>query len=439
MQRVTTKPFRFGQGAYPPHFAGRGHERAYFTDQVTDLLAGVEVAQDVLVYAPRGHGKTVLTGEKGWGEQARRRGVGYLRVSSRTMRADLLDLVEPVAPWQAQERTLRGRLGALLGGGQRWARSEALASGPGHAGMRRLLAALLEDKTYRCGLVLVVDEAHEVAPAELGALLNASQDLRTAGRPLLVVLAGTPGLKATLMRAGENEASRAGATFWDKSRRFPLGLLGEAETREAFEEPLLERGITVEPEVLAHVVEESQGYPAFIQMLGEALWEALPAGRKVITEHVLQAAWPAFRERRQVLYQEREEELVRAGLDAVARRLGCRLRSPEVPAKLDTRIMLDWTEQEMEAALGTDARAWRRVCKGPALAGQEVTRAEMRRLIEGLQAGEAKVTGALVTEACVPVLDYLQAKGFVWKPEANNYCLGIPSLAGYLDAGREPA
>ena len=56
-----------------------------------------------------------------------------------------------------------------------------------------------------------------LAPALARTLLNASQSVRRADNPFLLVLAGTPNLRATL--------GQANVSFWDRSEMVPLGRL----------------------------------------------------------------------------------------------------------------------------------------------------------------------------------------------------------------------
>ena len=112
-------------------------------------------------------------------------------------------------------------------------------------------------------LLVLLDEAHTLEPKVGQWLLNAAQ---VAGRraPFLLVLAGTPDLRA---RLSEMEAS-----FWNRAEQLPLGRLDETATAEAIRRPLAEEGIAVEEEALARMVRESHGYPFFVPLWGQAVW-----------------------------------------------------------------------------------------------------------------------------------------------------------------------
>ena len=96
-------PFRPGSGGMPPHLAGRESEQSFFRDLLTDLSNGVSPPSEVILYGPRGNGKTVLLR---WLEQEAesRPGIEAVRltpseISSRTRLAEELlpeTLVEPL-------------------------------------------------------------------------------------------------------------------------------------------------------------------------------------------------------------------------------------------------------------------------------------------------------------------------------------------------------
>ena len=52
--------FKPGTGAVPPYLAGRKEEQAYFQDCVDDLKDREPPSRDLILYGPRGNGKTAL-------------------------------------------------------------------------------------------------------------------------------------------------------------------------------------------------------------------------------------------------------------------------------------------------------------------------------------------------------------------------------------------
>jgi len=451
-------PYTPAAGVVPPCLAGGSAPQSWLLDEIRELGEGRVARSEVLVYAPRGHGKTALLAEDNLGREARRHGVSYMGVGGRTLQRDLLDVLEEHTPLVVQEQRVETGMDVFKTFQHRGERSlgkpTPLAGLAGQVGMRRLLKALLDVAHLlpapRAGsgaaaegkvpvrvpgsLILVVDEAHETTPRDLGELLTASQHIRIWDkRPLLVVLAGTPGLKATLRRAEKEEANRTAATFWDKTKRFPLDLLSRDATCEAFTAPLQEQGIQVEADALERMVIESRSYPTFIQMLGRAVWDALEEGSVCIDAKVLETALPPFRARYLTLYKERMDEILDAGLVAPAIYLGQRMKSVEAAGRYPDRLqMLGIIEQALIETLGSDARAWRELAEGPALHGHASKEAEVKDLLGLAKTGQPLAFRDLARTARIPVLDYLTAKGFVWEPEAGPYRLGIRSLASYL-------
>ena len=152
-------------------------------------------------------------------------------------------------------------------------------------------------------------------------LLNASQQVRVDA-PFLLVLAGTPGLAAHL---GAMDVS-----FWSRlgEGRLGIGLLSDAAARAALVEPLAAHGEGIDTDALATVVENSQRYPYFIQLWGEALWKRLLAtGATRLTAAHAAAARPDVVARVTDYYEDRYLELDQSGWLAVAERVAARFQS----------------------------------------------------------------------------------------------------------------
>ena len=125
---------------------------------------------------------------------------------------------------------------------------------------------------------VLLDEAHTLDLDVGTALLNASQQVRGARAPFLLVLAGTPGLPAHL--DGMN------ASFWSRLGEGELGIgrLSDEAAKQALTEPLDAHGVDIDAEALAFVVAQSQCYPYFVQLWGDALWQRhLATGRSRVS------------------------------------------------------------------------------------------------------------------------------------------------------------
>lgn len=151
-------------------------------------------------------------------------------------------------------------------------------------------------------------------------LLNASQ--RVSGeRPFLLVLAGTPNLEGRL--------NAMGASFWNRASQIRVGRLSEAATAEAFRRPFEDEGTPVAEEVLAGMVEASQAYPFFVQLLGRAVWRESRASG-VVTPAVLNAARHTFEGERDEYYRHRLDELRKRRLLSPAREVAKAFRESPV-------------------------------------------------------------------------------------------------------------
>ena len=120
-------------------------------------------------------------------------------------------------------------------------------------------------------------------------LLNASHELRGAGAPLLLVLAGTPELEDTL-RSAE-------ASHWERGHKIPLGRLDAESAPSALLEPLKKHGASMTEDALDIAMRETSGYPFFLQLFGRHLVEAMNEARsgqadKAITERAAKAFHP---------------------------------------------------------------------------------------------------------------------------------------------------
>ncbi len=284
-------PFRPGEGSTPPHLAGREEEKSAVSQILDVMEIGEPPPANLILYGPRGNGKTCLLT---WiATEAQRRKFEILDTSA----AEIESVGQLVI-----ELTPRGILSML-----RNARISVAGVSAG-ADMKRQdgetsLKQVLAQRTKKRPLVILIDEAH-ILNAKVGLLLfNAAQVTRRGQNPLLLVLAGTPGLMNHL-RAME-------ATFIERSEILPLQPLGEKATKEAIQVPLEKEGYEVDDEVLEKIVRETQGYPYFLQLWGKNLWEEAKSNGKTsaITNAEAKRAKQAFDQKKERFYQGRREEL----------------------------------------------------------------------------------------------------------------------------------
>ena len=233
------------------------------------------------------------------------------------------------------------------------------------------LGDLLQERCQHQPLILIVDEAHRLDPQMGEDLLNASQEVRAEGYPFLLVLAGTPNLEATL--------GKANASFWDRSKKLPLGRLSSQEA-----------GITFAPGVLKYIVEQTHCYPFFTQVWGDCLARRLDqTGETTITTETVKAVEEEVIRKRNAMYRIRFNEIKGMGLLSIA-------------------------ESVADAFVQ---------CEEPVLHGSELDQA-----IEKGMAGDEPVTNERIMEK----LEQLSHLGYIWPAGEYEYEPGISSLMAFV-------
>ena len=297
MKAPQQRLFAPGDGATPPALTGREREEAVLTRCLEDLLGGNAPPHNVVLTGPRGNGKTVLLN---WFKRAcsgHARSVDVVPVTPNDI-PDREALIDVIAPPSGIAKLLPRKVGVAAVGSVEWAPS----------GRVRNLRAKLTARCRRKPLAVLLDEAHTLDPRVGRVLLNASQQVR-ADAPFLLVLAGTPGLAAHL---GAMDVS-----FWSRldEGRLGIGLLSDAAARAALVEPLAAHGVGIDADALDAVVKDSQRYPYFVQLWGEALWKRhLATSATRLTAAHADAARPDVAAKVADYYQDRYRELEARGL-----------------------------------------------------------------------------------------------------------------------------
>ena len=378
MNSTKQRLFTPGSGATPPALTGREPEQAVLNRCLADLAGGASPLHDVVLTGPRGNGKTVLLN---WFKAAcedRKLDVVALTPDEIPNRAALIAALSP-RTWMS--KLMPRKVGVAAVGSVEWAAS---AVAPDN------LARQLSIRCRKKAVVVLLDEAHTLDPEVGRTLLNASQKVRGEA-PFLLVLAGTPGLPAHL--------GTMNASFWDRlgTGLLGIGLLSEAAAREALVEPLAAHGVGIDAGALDTVSEDSQCYPYFIQLWGEALWERrLATAATRLTPADVAEARPDVAAQVTNYYQRRYRELEAGGLLPAAAAL-----APVFRAAADATA----SDHEVDAALATT---------GADAAARLAAREALNRL------------------------------GYVWCPPGQlppvTWSAGIPSLMAHvLDHAKPPA
>lgn len=128
-----------------------------------------------------------------------------------------------------------------------------------------LVAAGEAAKRADTALALFVDELQYVAEEELAALLMALHRTNQDGLPVVMIGAGLPQLPGRLGKA---------KSYAERLFDFPeVGPLRPDDARVAISKPAEDEGVTITDEALDRIVEETRGYPYFLQEWGKHSWD----------------------------------------------------------------------------------------------------------------------------------------------------------------------
>ena len=331
-------PFVPGRGQVPPCLAGRNAEQSKLNALLAYLKVGRGAPRDAVLSGPRGNGKTALLRWFQRQIEAAKPKIDVVWLTP-TEIPTLDELATLLVPPQRFDSLRPDTLSFAIGIGRLgW----KLGKRPGS------LTRLLRVRCQQRPLVVLLDEAHTLQMDVGQALLNASQVV-AAEAPFMLAMAGTPGLQTHL--------NAMSATFWSRGLKLGIGLLDEAAAAQALTQPMSEQAppVAFADAAIQEVVADSQCYPYFLQLWGEALWSmAQEGGATWIGEALVAKAKAGMDEERAAYYDDRREELKRQGLLAVAARLtgafgaGERIQEHELDAAIAAALTEDASPQDVD-------------------------------------------------------------------------------------------
>jgi len=272
-------PYRPGAGTEPPALIGRDELIDGFGVTVRRALSG-RPGKSYMPVGLRGVGKTVLLNR--FAEIANQEGMEIAFIEApetgdfRTILAIRLRKVLMSMRTGPARRAVHKALGVLrsfsyhLPDGSSIQIGVDAIDGLGDSGvLSEDLTDLLEAageaaREASTGFVLAVDELQYLAAEELAAIITAIHRTTQRNLPVVLVGAGLPQLPGL---AGDAKS------YAERLFDFPsIGSLSPEDAADALVIPAHDLGVEFEDEAVELVVEESHGYPYFIQEWGSHAW-----------------------------------------------------------------------------------------------------------------------------------------------------------------------
>ena len=277
-------PFAPGAGTPPPELAGRDEllESVRIATQRTRRRLA---ARSVLLLGLRGVGKTVLLDRVHHEAQGAGLATVMLEATDRgALPAQLAGELHPVLLRLSRQRrvrelasrALRVLAGFVSGLRVKYGDIELGIDAPVEPGvadsgdLEHDLAALFEAfghaaRASDTALVIIVDEMQYVPKAELAALSSALHRAAQRRLPILLGAAGLPQLRAQVAEA---------KTYAERLFEFrEVGPLDEEASGAAVAKPIRARGADIAADALQAIVDQTRGYPYFLQEWGKHAWD----------------------------------------------------------------------------------------------------------------------------------------------------------------------
>jgi hypothetical protein len=283
-----SNPYAPGAGTPPPELAGRDDLRELVRVAVERVRRGMP-AKSVILVGLRGVGKTVLLDRMR--EDAESGGIQTLHIEAPEgrslpaliapqLRILLLKLSRNEQAKKFAQRALRALSGFAKGLKLKYQDIEVGVDLAPEAGLadngdlEQDLQALLEavgTAAQKAGtaLIIFIDEMQYVAEEELAALIMVLHRCAQRKLPVALVGAGLPQLRG---RMGEARS------YAERLFDFPeIGPLLPSAARVAITKPASDLRVAFDARAVEQIVEETRGYPYFLQEWGKHSWDAASA------------------------------------------------------------------------------------------------------------------------------------------------------------------
>lgn len=252
-----------------------------------DRLSAGRAERGIVLTGLRGVGKTVLLEELRSMAEQRRWVAAFVEAGDarpfRTLAAGALTASLRVASWRHRSSArLHRALGVFKSFSLQGSPDGSIAVGidvdrvPGRADSGNLELDLCELMTdlgeaaaeLGTGVLLAVDELQALARSDIAAILAAAHQASRQRLPVAIAGAGLPNLPALLM-----DVKTYSERLFSYRR---VGTLGPGDAAEALERPAETLGVSWQPAAVDRVVEDSAGYPYFLQLFGKSTWDFAP-------------------------------------------------------------------------------------------------------------------------------------------------------------------
>ncbi len=290
-------PFNPGAGTQPPELSGRDRVLEDADVAISRVISG-RSAQGQILVGLRGVGKTVLL-NRIW-DQAGQIGATALLIEANEKRS-LPSLLLPELRRVLISLDLRANASEKVKKGMRVFRSFTTGlrlkhgefefefgnvepehgtadTGNLETDLGQLFVAVAEAAQERkTALVLCIDELQNLSEPEFGALIMAVHKTTQRSLPLLLIGAGLPQIIAL---AGKSKS------YAERLFLYPeIGPLSDSDARRALEKPVMQEGASFSSDALKLILEQTQGYPYFLQEWGKEAWNTA-VGPEILLEDV---------------------------------------------------------------------------------------------------------------------------------------------------------